>query len=332
MTAQTTTTTTRQLTMAAAENEALDIAMAADERVVLLGEDIADPAGGVFKVTKGLSTKYGTHRVRATPIAEHSIVGTSVGLSLGGFRPVAEIMFLDFLTLALDPLVNHAAKLRYMSGGRASCPLTVRTAVGTSRFGAQHSQSLEAWLMHIPGLNVVMPATPADAKGLLLSCIASDDPCVFIESVSLLFAGKGEVPEGDVRIEIGKADVKRAGDDVTIITYGTQLRPSIEAAEAMAAEGRSVEVVDLRSLLPLDRTTILASVRKTRRAVVVHSATQFCGPGAEIAATINEALHGELLAPVVRVGGEFLPRPFAQNLTVEPTVDAIVAAVRGVLA
>jgi pyruvate/2-oxoglutarate/acetoin dehydrogenase E1 component len=317
-------------TIAKAINDGLDVALTIDPKVVLLGEDIADPSGGVFTVTRGLSTAHGTERVRATPIAEQSIAGAAIGLALGGYRPVAEIMFFDFLTVAMDQIVNHAAKLRCMSGGATPVPLTIRTLVGSARFGPQHSQHLEAWFMHTPGLKVVMPSTPADAKGLLLSCIFDDDPCIFVEHSMLLFGRKDEVPDGDHRVPLGAAAVVRPGGDVTVITYGAQVANARAAAETLAAEGCEVEVIDLRSLVPLDTTTVLESVAKTRRAVVVHDAATFCGPGAELAAIITEHLWGELAAPVARVGAANVPVAFAAELPVHPTADAICAAVRRV--
>ncbi|HEY0448718.1 alpha-ketoacid dehydrogenase subunit beta [Actinophytocola sp.] len=318
---------TQVMTAVAAMNSALDLEMAADEKVVLLGEDIADPAGGVFKVSKGLSTKYGKHRVRATPIIEQTIVGTAVGLALGGYRPVAEIMFFDFVAMAMDQLVNHAAKFRYMSGGHTPAPITVRTVVGSSRFGAQHAQSLEAWFMHTPGIKVVMPSSPADAKGLLTSCVRDDDPCLFIEHINLAFSRKEEVPVGEYTVPLGKANVLRTGDDATVITYGPQVPVVLAAAERLSADGIEAEVIDLRSLVPLDLETVLGSVARTRRAVVVHEATRFAGPGAEIAAQITEHLFDDLAAPVRRVGGAYVPIPFAQSLNSLPTADDVVAAV-----
>lgn len=316
-----------EMTVAAALGSALDCAMAADEKVVLLGEDIADPIGGVFKVTKGLSTKYGTHRVRATPISEQAIVGTAIGLAMSGYRPVAEIMFFDFITVAMDQIVNHAAKLRYMSGGATPAPITVRTTVGGSRFGAQHAQSLEAWFMHTPGIKVVMPSTPMDAKGLLSSCIADDDPCLFIEHLNLVYSSKEAVPTGDLRIPLGRANVLRSGADVTLITYGPTVPMVRAAAETLAADGISAEVLDLRTLMPLDLETVFTSVTKTRRAVVVHEATQFLGPGAEIAAQVTEQLFGELLGPVLRVGAKFTPVPFSPGLSNAPSPERLLAAV-----
>ncbi|MGQ0464173.1 MAG: alpha-ketoacid dehydrogenase subunit beta [Sporichthyaceae bacterium] len=319
------------MTMVAAMNAALDYAMAEDPKVILLGEDIADPIGGVLKVTKGLSTKYGTARVRATPIAETGIVGAAVGAALGGYRPVAEVMFMDFLTVCLDQIVNHAAKLRYMSGGHTPVPVTIRTAVGTQRFGAQHSQNLEAWFMHVPGIKVVVPSNPADAKGLLAACIEDDDPCLYVEHIGLAFTEKGEVPPGKYVVPLGQATTVRAGGDVTVITYGMQVRNCLSAAETLAAEGVSVEVIDLRSLVPLDFDTVLASAERTRRVVVVHDAHTFCGPGAELAARINEELFGDLLAPVLRVGAGYSPVPFSTALEFHPTAERIREAVLATL-
>jgi pyruvate/2-oxoglutarate/acetoin dehydrogenase E1 component len=301
-------------TLSEGVNQAMDIAMGEDPEVFLLGEDIEDPIGGVMKGSKGLSTKYGRQRVRNTPISEQAIVGTAIGASLVGMRPVAEIMLMDFFAVAMDQVANHAAKLRYMSGGRTHVPITLRTSVGGGRqFGAQHSQSLEAWMMHIPGLKVVVPSTPRDAKGLPYSCIFDDDPCIFMETMSLLFT-RGPLPAGRLAIPLGVADVKRAGDDVTVVTWGWQVPEALAAAETLAAEGISVEVLDLRTLVPLDREAVLASVARTTRAVVVHAATQFAGPGAEIAAMISHELFGQLSAPVERLGAVYSPIPYATEL------------------
>ena len=295
------------LSMREALNLALSEALAADPTVLLIGEDLADPGGGISQVTKGLSTTYGTDRVRDTPISEAAIVGAAVGAALAGLRPVAEVMIMDFISIALDQLVNHAAKARFMSAGQLRVPLTVRTAVfGGIGSGATHSQTLEAWLAHIPGLKVVVPSTPADAKGLLTSCIFDDDPCVFVENVAL-YGTKGPVPDGEYRIPLGRAAIARPGRDVTLVTYGRTVRDALAAAEELATDGIDVEVVDLRSLVPLDVETVLASVARTRRAVVAHHATRFGGFGAEVAATIAEELFGQLDAPVARVGARFAP-------------------------
>ncbi len=289
---------------------ALDDALASDDRVVLLGEDISD--NGVFGVTKGLAAKHGADRVRDTPISEQAIVGAAIGAALGGLRPVAEVMFMDFLGLCLDQLANHGAKLRYMSGGLTPVPMVLRTAVGGGlQVGAQHSQMLEAWLTHVPGLKVVVPSTPSDARGLLASCIADDDPCVFIEQV-LLLSRKGVV--GDEPVPLGVADVKRAGADVTVVTYGRQVHEAIAVADTMASRGVEVEVLDLRTLVPLDEAAVLESVGRTRRAVVLHEAVVTGGFGAELAAGISEALFGLLVAPVLRVGALPAPLPYARNL------------------
>ncbi|XVQ14989.1 alpha-ketoacid dehydrogenase subunit beta [Spirillospora sp. CA-255316] len=320
---------TAKMSMAAAFNSSLDLALQRDRKVILLGEDIADPVGGSFKVTKGLSTKYGEERVRNTPISEQAIVGAAVGAAMAGYRPVAEILLMDFIAVAMDQLVNHAAKLRYMSGGATNVPLTVRTPVGQQRFGAQHTQSLEAWFMHTPGIKVVMPSTANDAKGLLTACIDDDDPCLVIENVSMLFTQKDEVPLGEHTVPLGLADVKRVGSDVSIITYGAAVHTALSAADDLAAAGVSAEVVDLRSLVPLDMETVLRSVSKTRRAVVLHDATTFCGPGAEVSSQIHESLFGDLLAPVKRIGAPYTPAPFgASGLEFLPTSDRVVGAVK----
>jgi pyruvate/2-oxoglutarate/acetoin dehydrogenase E1 component len=321
-----------ELTMRSAVNQALADALAADDAVIVLGEDVADPAGGIVGATRGLSTRFGTDRVRDTPISETAIAGAAIGAALGGLRPVAEIMIMDFIGICLDQLANHAAKLRYMSGGRTPVPITVRTAVfaGTGG-GATHSQSLEAWLTHIPGLKVVMPSTPRDAKGLLTSCIFDDDPCVFVETVRL-FGAKGPVPADAFSIPLGSAEVKREGSDVTVVAHGPAVPDALAAAEELAADGVSVEVVDLRSLVPLDTATVLESAARTGRVVIAHAATTFAGPGAELAATVSHELFGQLAAPVERVGAPFVPIPASPALerSVLPGRADIVAAVRRV--
>ena len=320
--------TTQQMTAAAAMNSALDIAMGADDKVLLLGEDVADPIGGVFKTSKGLSTKYGAHRVRNTPIVEQTFVGTAVGLALAGYRPVAEIMFFDFMAMCMDQFVNHAAKFRYMSGGATPAPITVQTFIGSSHYGAQHSQSLEAWFMHAPGIKVVMPSSPADAKGLLASCIRDDDPCLFIQHVNLAYSSKQDVPAGDYTVPLGKANVLRAGSDITLVTYGPQVPVVMDAAAQLSQDGIDAEVIDLRSLVPLDMETVMTSVERTRRAVVIHEATRFCGPGAEIASQLNEHLFSELAAPVLRLGAAYAPIPFAASLSTYPTAADVVGTVK----
>jgi pyruvate/2-oxoglutarate/acetoin dehydrogenase E1 component len=322
-------TDTQALGFVAALNDALDVALGLDPEVVLIGEDIADPIGGVAKVTNGLSTKYGTDRVRATPISEQAIVGAAIGAGLAGMRPVAEIMLMDFLAVCMDQVANHAAKLRYMTGGRTNVPITLRSMVGGGALGAQHSQSLEAWLMTTPGIKVVCPSGPLDAKGLLLSCIFDDDPCFFLESARLMRGGEpADVPRGDFRIPLGRAELKRAGDDVTVISWGRLVPEALAAADTLAERGISAEVVDLRSLVPLDLPTVLRSVSKTRRAVVVQAGVQFAGPSAEIASLITEELFGDLAAPVRRLGAPFVPFPAGPiGAGVVPTAPHIVDAV-----
>ncbi|WP_410506646.1 alpha-ketoacid dehydrogenase subunit beta [Mycobacterium sp. 29Ha] len=322
---------TEDLGLVQAINRTLDRAMAADDSIVLLGEDIGDPSGGgMFKVTAGLSGKYGEGRVLDTPIAESAIVGAAIGASLGGLRPVAELMFMDFLGVAMDQIANHAAKVRYMSGGRKGAPLVIRTMVGMAA-GPQHSQAFEAWAMHTPGLKVVWPSTAADAAGLLKACLSDNDPCLFVESMKLYYGGgKGPVPVADYVIPLGQADVKRQGSDVSVVAYGVMVHAALEAAERLASEGISVEVVDLRTLVPLDLATVLDSVRKTTRLVVAHESVGFCGPGAEIAAAVGTELFGVLAAPIQRVAGTYTPIPRAATLEAacRPGADQVVEAIR----
>ncbi len=326
---------TRMMTFGQAVNEALALALEADPRVFLLGEDIADPAGGVVKTTYGLSTRFGRDRVRPTPIAEQAIVGAAIGAAMAGMKPVAEIMINDFLMVCMDQVSNHAAKLRYMSGGKTSVPLTIRTLTAgfVGSFGAQHSQSLEAWLAHTPGLKIVYPSTPAEAKGLLLTCIDDPDPCIFFESMRAYFA-PGPVPEGDYRIPLGEADIKRPGRDLTIITYGWTVGEALAAAATLDQDGISAEVLDLRTIVPLDVGAMVESVSRTRRALVLHAAVEFAGFGAELASILSTRLHGHLAAPVVRVGGRYTPIPFAQSLEGLhfPTAERVVAAARRLVA
>ncbi len=297
---------------------ALDEALESDPTVLLLGEDIGDKeGGGVFKVTKGLSTKYGAHRVRTTPISEQAILGAAVGAALAGMRPVAEIMLMNFITVAMDQIVNHAAKLRFMSGGQTGVPITIRTRTGAGAGTAgQHSDMLEAWFAHVAGMKVVVPSTPADAKGLLSSCIFDDDPCLFIED-GMTRALTGPAPPPGHRVPLGKAHVARSGSDVSVIGYGRPLRDTLVIAERLAQEGIQVEVVDLRTVSPLDTDGVLKSVAKTRRAVVVHEAPRSFGVGAEVAARIQEHLYGQLAAPVLRVASRDVTVPFAKVLETE---------------
>jgi 2-oxoisovalerate dehydrogenase E1 component len=316
--------------------DAQDLAMARDKGVFLLGEDIGDPPGGVFATSKGLQTKYGPARVRPTPIAETAIIGAGIGAALVGMRPVAEIMFNDFAGVCLDQIFNHAAKQRYMSGAATHVPMTIRMMVGggIGGFGAQHSQSLEAWLLHTPGLKVTFPSTPFDAKGLLLSCIFDDDPCVQLEAIRLLRGVRDKVPTGDYRVPLGVAKVRREGTDISLITYGWQVPESLAAAEELQKEGVSVEVVDLRTLVPLDYYRVLDSVKKTRRALIVHAATEFCGFGGELASTIGEELFSRLKAPVGRLGADYAPIAYSKDIELAqiPQAKSIAARVREVLA
>lgn len=304
-----------QKTFGEAVNDAMDVALSADDSVFVLGEDLMDPAGGIVKQTYGLSTKHGDDRVRGTPISEQAIVGASIGAAIAGMKPVAEIMVCDFAMVCMDQIANHAGKLRYMSGGRTTVPMTIRmlTAGNVGSFGAQHSQSLESWFAHMPGLKVVVPSNAFDAKGLLLSCIHDPDPCISIEAMRCFFV-PGEVGEGDYRVPIGKAAVRQQGTDVTLISYSWGMQEVHAAVETLAAEGVSCEIIDLRSIVPLDLNTVLESVSKTGRAVIVHPAVEFCGFGAELSSKIHESLFDKLKAPVARLGARYTPIPFTQQL------------------
>ncbi|HSW08986.1 alpha-ketoacid dehydrogenase subunit beta [Aquabacterium sp.] len=327
--------TPKTINMIQAINLALDHAMEQDATVLALGEDIADKqGGGVFKCTAGLSAKYGTERVKSTPIAEQAIMGAAVGAALGGMRPVAEIMLMNFMTVGMDQLVNHAAKLRFMTGGQTHVPLTVRTATGAGfGTGGQHADYLESWFAHTAGMKVVAPSTPADAYGLMLSCIFDDDPCLFIENLPLYFV-PGAPPVPGTRVPIGKAKVVREGRDVTVISYSRTMLEVNAVADELAKRDISVEVIDLRSISPLDMDTLRASVAKTRRAVVAHEAQVDFGVGAEIAARLQQDLFGQLLAPVGRVGAARSPVPFSKALEAAylPTAERISAAILQTLA
>ena len=291
--------------------EALSEAMRRDERVFVMGEDIAE-MGGSMAVTQGLLDEFGPERVRNTPISETAIVGAGIGAATAGMRPVVEIMYQDFTTLAMEQIVNQAAKHRYMSGGQLKVPLTIRTQGGAGWSpGAQHAQQLEAWFVHVPGLKVAFPSTPADARGLLWSAIYDDNPVLFFEH-RVLYGLKGEVPDGDIEpIEFGQARVHREGDDVTVVATGRLVHESLRAAEEAEGEGISVEVVDPRTLLPLDEEAIVESVKKTNRCVVAHEAVTRMGWGAEVAALVQEKAFDWLDAPIERVGAKFSPLPFA---------------------
>jgi acetoin:2,6-dichlorophenolindophenol oxidoreductase subunit beta len=322
----------QKMSMVEALNTTLDHLLATDPDVFLLGEDIQDPAGGSFKVTAGLSTKHGRDRVRETPISEQAIIGTAIGAAMIGAKPIAEIMIADFHLVALDQLGNHAAKLRYMSGGRTTVPLVVRGFfTGGFNFAAQHSQSVESLLAHLPGLKVAIPSNPADAKGILTTAVEDPDPVVILEPAAL-YGVPGQVPTGEHRVPLGRANVIREGADVTVVTYGTQVPAALGVAEQLAGDGIDVEVIDLRWIQPWDQETVLASVRKTGRAVVLHQAVKRLGLGAEIAAVLQEELWGTLQAPVVRVAAKNTPVPFAAELeaTHLPQPDDLVAAIKKV--
>jgi pyruvate/2-oxoglutarate/acetoin dehydrogenase E1 component len=322
----------QKLNMIQAINKAIDDAMAASDKVIALGEEVGDKeGGGIVGVTKGLSTKYGDHRVRSTPISEQAIVGAAIGASLAGYRPIAEIMLMNFTTVCMDMITNHAAKLRFMSGGQTNVPIVVRTMTGTGfGTGGQHSDFLEAWYAHTPGLKVACPSNPADAYGMMLSAIEDDDPVIWIEPTALYWT-QGEVDF--VKIPLGKARIAREGSDVTIVAHARMVLESLAAAEQLAPEGISCEVIDLRTVSPWDRETVLASVDKTGRAVIVHEAVREFGIGAEIASEINEVAFGKLKAPVKRLGGAFSPVPFSKPLETAyaPDGERIAAAVRSIM-
>ena len=306
--------------------DALHDEIAEDERIVLLGEDVG-ARGGVFRISDGWMAEFGEHRIIDTPLAESGIVGIAIGMALHGLLPVAEIQFADFIHPAFDQIVSEAARIRYRSNGDFGVPLVIRTPCGGGIHGAlYHSQSIEAFYAHVPGLKVVMPATPADAVGLLRSAIRDPDPVLFLEHKKTYRAVKGDVPDAWFQVPIGVADVKREGDDISVITYGYELHRCLEAAQRLQEdEGVSVEIVDVRTIAPLDVETILASVRKTSKAMVVYEDNRSFGAGAEIAATIAEEAMFDLDAPIVRIGGPDIPAmPFAGSLEhyfVEPQPD-----------
>lgn len=314
----------RKITYAKAINEAMSEEMRRDPEVFLMGEDVG-VYGGAFGVSESMIHEFGAERVMDTPISEAAIAGAAVGAAVVGMRPIFEIMFSDFVTITMDQIVNQAAKLNFMTGGQASVPLVLRAAGGSGTgAAAQHSQSLEAWFCHIPGLKVVSPSTPYDAKGLLKAAIRDDNPVIFLEH-KLLYKTEGEVPEEDYVIPIGEADIKRQGSDVTVITYGRMVHLCLEAAEKLKEMGISIEVLDLRTLKPLDTETIIASVKKTGRALIVHEACKTGGLGGEIAAILAEEAFSYLKAPVKRVCGLDIPMPFSKELerNAVPTVEAI---------
>ena len=319
----------RKISFGEALREALQEEMRRDETVFVLGEDIA-LHGGDFGVTKGLLDEFGEKRVRDTPISETAIIGLSLGAASVGMRPVAEIMFSDFLGVCMDQILNQVSKMRYMSGGQVKTPVVIRTAFGAGiSAGPQHSQSPEAFFVHIPGLQVVMPSTPYDAKGLLKTAIRNDNAVIFFEH-KLLYGVKGDVPEQEYLIGFGEADIKRNGTDVTIVATGLMVKEALAAAETLEKDGLAAEVIDPRTLVPLDEKTLINSVKKTGRAVVVHEAWKRSGFGAEITAMIMEEAMDYLDAPVKRVGGLNVPTPFSPALEkyVVPNENDIVKAVK----
>jgi pyruvate dehydrogenase E1 component beta subunit len=318
-----------ELTYREAVRDALATAMREDESVFIMGEDIAE-MGGSMGVTQGLLEEFGAERVRNTPISEMAIVGAGIGAAIAGMRPVVEIMYEDFLTLSLEQIVNQAAKHRYMSGGQVTVPLTIRTQGGAGWSpGAQHAQQLEAWLVHVPGLKVIYPSTPEDVRGLLWSAIHDDNPVVFFEH-RLLYPVKGEVPAELEPIPIGKARVIREGTDVSVIAMGPLVHRALEAATLAEADGISVEIIDPRTLQPLDEAALVASVKKTNRAVVAHEAVTRMGFGAEVAAVLQYQAFDWLDAPIERVGAKFAPLAFAPVMEqfVIPQVADVLEAIR----
>lgn len=321
----------RKLTMAEALREALIEEMARDSRVLLIGEDLR--AGVPFGVTKGLAEQFGEDRVLDTPISEAAIIGASLGAAITGMRPVADMHFADFVTCAMDEVVNQIAKVRYMFGGQLDAPLVLRMPTGSVKgAAAHHSQSLEAWFVHTPGLRVVFPSTPADAKGLLKTSIRGLDPVLFFEH-KRLYRMTGEVPEGEALIPLGKADVKREGSDVTVIATGWMVHQALEAADRLGQEGIQVEVVDPRCLAPFDKATVFDSVRKTNRVVIAEEAAKTGAFGAQIAAWLAEELFDQLDAPIQRVAARDVPMPFSAPMEefVIPSAADIMAAVRRIL-
>lgn len=317
-----------ELRFAHAINRALSECLEADSTVFLFGEDIAE-AGGPFGVTRGLYEKFGANRVRDTPISEPTMANAAVGAALSGLKPVLEIMFMDFMTLTMDALVNQAAKARFMFGAQASVPMVIRTPHGGGiSAGPQHSQCLEAWFAHVPGLKVICPSNPADAYGLLKAAIADPDPVVFVENKAL-YALKGEVPDEPALIPLGKAKVLREGRDATIVTYGAMVHKVAAAARSLAASGIDVEIIDLRSIQPWDEEAVLASLKRTHRLLIAHEAVEAFGVGAEIAARMADIGFDELDAPIVRVAAPFVPVPFAPSLEqqYQPQEADIIAAV-----
>src|SRR5919202_447956 len=321
-----------EVTYCQALHDALREEMNRDPNVFVLGEEIGI-FGGSYKVTEGFLAEFGPERVLSTPISENAIMGLATGASMTGLRPVAEIMTINFIIVGMDQLVNNASKIPYMFGGEARTPLVVRTPSGAGhQLTAQHSQVLEVWFAYVPGMYVVAPSTPADAKGLLKASIRDDNPILFVENL-VLYNQRGEVPDGDYVVPIGKADIKREGEDVTIVSYSRMVQVALQAAEALANEGISAEVVDLRSLRPLDMDTVVESVKKTNRAMIVHEGWRKFGAGAEIAAQIQEFAFDYLDHPIERVTGVEVPLPYATSLesAALPKVEYVIEGARSML-
>ena len=323
----------KEITFGEAVKQGIAEEMRRDESVIMLGEDIGS-AGGVFKILVGLREEFGDDRIIDTPIAEAGYVGLGVGAALTGMRPIVEIMFGDFIALAMDQLVNQAAKLRYMSGGQATVPMTIRATMGAGRSSAaQHSQSLHAWASHVPGLKVVIPSTPKDAIGLFKTAVRDDNPVVVFED-KMMYTVKGPVPDVVDPIPFGVADIKRSGEDVTIIATSSMVLEALAAAESLAEEGISCEVIDPRTMVPLDRDTLITSVSKTGRAVVVDEGCQSFGVTAELASVVYDGAFDYLDAPIVRLGAMDVPVPFSKPLedATIPNKASVIAAVRQTLA
>ena len=311
------------LTLIDAVTDALRTEMRNDDRVVIFGEDVGKK-GGVFLATQGIQDEFGVERCFDTPLSECGIIGTAIGMAVYGMRPVAEIQFLDFIYPAFDQIVSEAAKMRYRSGGEYTCPLVIRAPYGGGiRGGHYHSQSSEAYFCHTPGLKVVVPSTPADAKGLLIASIRDEDPVMFLEPKRIYRTAKAEVPDGEHVVPLGKGRIVREGDDVTIVAYGSMVPICEKAADEAAKQGRSIEIVDPRTLVPLDESLILDSVRKTGRCVVVFEAPKTCSYGSEIAAIVAEKAIGHLEGPVVRVGGFDTPFPYSLEHLYMPDVRRV---------
>lgn len=326
----------REITYVEALNEALKEEMRRDERVIVMGEDVQfgySGRGGLFLVTADLFKEFGPERVRDTPISEEGFVGLAIGAAVTGLKPVVEIMYADFILCCMNQIVNVAAKLRYSTGGQLKVPIVIRTMIGQGRgVGSDHSQVPISWFMNIPGLKVVAPSTPYDAKGLLKSAIRDENPIIFFESF-LLYPTRGSVPEEEYLVPLGKADVKRGGDDVTVVAMSTMVPRALSAAEKLKAEGINVEVIDPRTLIPLDKETIISSVKRTNRLVIVESGVKTCGVGAEIASIVVEEAFDYLDAPIKRVAAPHVPAPVApslERLTI-PTEDKIIKAIKEIV-